>query len=246
VPTLPDRPNLRQLRHQAKDLLKSFRADAPDARRRFDACRPEPGARPPTDIKLAHALRVIAREYGFDGWAALKQTVEALPTGRHDGVPPSSANGGASQADASFADTVDLLETAREELRDMFEPGSGWEWHTVPRKCAGQPPSMYATRGAVIHTMRGDVPAGSGNPAPLLVYIAQGGAEGDPKRKLRPVFYDREGARHVLHIGGPNGGSRAGGWYTRHGFTLNPEALEVEDIAFFGIEAKLAHDDETV
>ena len=69
---LPARPNLEHLKKQARTLLQERLASDAAARARFTAFgmifdKP----------KLADALHVIAREYGFDTWPALKFHVEA-------------------------------------------------------------------------------------------------------------------------------------------------------------------------
>jgi hypothetical protein len=79
---LPPRPDLGQLRKQAKDLLASAKDKQPAALARFRAL---PAFAAKTDSELA-ALRfalhdaqsVIAREYGFPSWTALSQRVEEL------------------------------------------------------------------------------------------------------------------------------------------------------------------------
>ena len=72
---LPARPNLEQLKNQAKDLLKAYRAGQPSARMRFreslprlrgasnDATRPS--------VSLRDAQHVIAVEYGFSNWSLM-------------------------------------------------------------------------------------------------------------------------------------------------------------------------------
>ena len=66
---LPERPDLDQLKKQAKDLLDAIRAQ-----------RPEALARVPQNelagFALADAQRILAREYGFPNWAKLKLRVE--------------------------------------------------------------------------------------------------------------------------------------------------------------------------
>jgi len=69
MPALPDRPNLDQLRHQAKDLLKAVRDGEAAAIRRIHAVADQP--------TLAAAQLAIAREHGFPSWAALKSEIEA-------------------------------------------------------------------------------------------------------------------------------------------------------------------------
>src|SRR4051812_12476082 len=66
---LPERPNLDQLKTQAKDLLKQIRAAASEALARV----PQNEL---TGFALADAQRIIAREYGFPSWAKFKQHVE--------------------------------------------------------------------------------------------------------------------------------------------------------------------------
>ncbi len=79
---LPPRPNLDQLKRQAKDLLQSAERHEPGARARF---RLLPAFASVTDkeldgatIALHDAQSVIAREYGFDSWKALREHVEEL------------------------------------------------------------------------------------------------------------------------------------------------------------------------
>ncbi len=79
---LPARPNLEQLKHQAKDLLAAAREKQPAALARFRAL---PALATRTDTELAglklalhDAQSVIAREHGFDSWNALRERVEEL------------------------------------------------------------------------------------------------------------------------------------------------------------------------
>jgi ankyrin repeat protein len=79
---LPPRPNLDQLKRQAKDLLQSALRRQPGARARFRAL---PAFASATDERLDRATlalhdaqSVIAREYGFDSWNTLREHVEAL------------------------------------------------------------------------------------------------------------------------------------------------------------------------
>lgn len=71
---LPERPDLGQLKKQAKDLLKDVRAG-----------RPEAVARVPQNevagFALSDAQRVIAREHGFPSWAKLKLHLETRESG---------------------------------------------------------------------------------------------------------------------------------------------------------------------
>ncbi|MCG8370228.1 MAG: ankyrin repeat domain-containing protein [Proteobacteria bacterium] len=66
---LPVRPNLRQLRRQAKDLLRDFNSNKPEA----VALVQEHGLHPtaPGEAKLADAQRALARSYGIHSWQRL-------------------------------------------------------------------------------------------------------------------------------------------------------------------------------
>ena len=70
--TLPARPDLDQQRKLAKDLLRAFRRDEPDAVARMRAELPDKRA-----LSLADAQFVLAREYGFESWRELRSHIEA-------------------------------------------------------------------------------------------------------------------------------------------------------------------------
>jgi hypothetical protein len=78
---LPARPNLDQLKHQAKDLLNAHKAGAEDAIQRIRQSHPRFSQASEAEVRSARftvsgALLVIAREYGFVSWPKLKQHVE--------------------------------------------------------------------------------------------------------------------------------------------------------------------------
>jgi ankyrin repeat protein len=70
--SLPPRPDLAQQKRQAKELLESFTAGNVESRARVRAVLPDKQR-----IALADAQFVIAREYGFPSWTALKQDIDA-------------------------------------------------------------------------------------------------------------------------------------------------------------------------
>lgn len=76
--SLPDRPNLDQLRRQAKELRAAARVGDPLAAERI-ARRLSP--RPADSVTLAAAQLVIAREHGFTSWPKLKAAVDAAEAG---------------------------------------------------------------------------------------------------------------------------------------------------------------------
>lgn len=80
--TLPGRPHLEHLRKQAKQLLAAYRRGEKTARARFETHLP--AYRDGAPLKLHDAQSVIAREYGRDSWAKLRDEVRMrvrLPDG---------------------------------------------------------------------------------------------------------------------------------------------------------------------
>jgi hypothetical protein len=79
---LPERPNLEQLKKQAKSLLHAARARDPLALERFRIL-PALSQRLAADgsdpgVALHDAQSVIAREYGFKSWKEIREYVEEL------------------------------------------------------------------------------------------------------------------------------------------------------------------------
>jgi hypothetical protein len=82
--SLPDRPDLRQLRIQAKELKRAIEAGDHAARDRVLASHPKFAGRPAERMKgwrftLRDAQATIARELGFDSWKALLMELEGAP-----------------------------------------------------------------------------------------------------------------------------------------------------------------------
>ena len=70
--SLPRSPNLDQLKHQAKDLLRAYRDGNDDAVREF---RQHPRDLSPEGAKLTDAQLILARRYSFDSWPKLRLEV---------------------------------------------------------------------------------------------------------------------------------------------------------------------------
>jgi hypothetical protein len=79
---LPDRPNIRHLKLQAGDLRNALASGDVDAFDRLKRVQPLSALAGLPDPKLTvtESLLVIAREYGFPSWRALKQFVETRPS----------------------------------------------------------------------------------------------------------------------------------------------------------------------
>lgn len=79
---LPDRPDLVQLKKQAKDLLALYRRGEPESLSRFREALPAASRKDDTTItnlglRLHDAQSCVAREYGFASWADLAGFVAA-------------------------------------------------------------------------------------------------------------------------------------------------------------------------
>lgn len=77
APRLPARPSLEQLRKQAKELLREFRAGDAAAVQRVGTAIPrlaDPALA--GDVALADAQFVLAREHGFESWPKLVQHID--------------------------------------------------------------------------------------------------------------------------------------------------------------------------
>jgi hypothetical protein len=78
---LPSRPNLEQLKIQARELLKAHKSRDPEAIRRIHETHPRLLKASAAQVgeailRLSDAQLVIAREYGFESWPKLKAHVE--------------------------------------------------------------------------------------------------------------------------------------------------------------------------
>ena len=71
------RPNLDQLRHQAKDLLRSVRNGDAEALAELNTFHPK-NFQSPTEVKLADAQLALARSYGASNWPRLVQSCKLI------------------------------------------------------------------------------------------------------------------------------------------------------------------------
>ena len=114
---LPARPSLEQYRKQAKDLVKAFRANEPDATSRVRSIRPEAGK-----LTLTDAQFVIAREHGFENWSGFIKEIGRRSEG-------SSASIWKKAEAAIVAGDVKKLERLLQEHESLFrneQPQSSW------------------------------------------------------------------------------------------------------------------------
>ena len=114
---VPVRPNLRQLKEQAKDLLHAIRRGDPAAIDEFNQSHPAPKVT--EQVRLSDAQLALARSYGVASWPRLVQACNLI--------------------DAIWRDDVD---TVREVVTK--HPALIHENARATRKCNWGPPMSYA------------------------------------------------------------------------------------------------------
>jgi hypothetical protein len=123
---VPDRRgNFEQLRNQARDLLRQFRAADPAALARWDA----QFARRPNLLLLAHAQTVLAREAGFPSWPRLKAYVEAARFVRRPRGPKKLPS--FSRLEELYAYMLGLVERDDPAAMAVEMPPGGWCGRTM-------------------------------------------------------------------------------------------------------------------
>jgi hypothetical protein len=125
----PVRPNLDQLKNQAKDLLRQIRRGDPAAVAELMKRYPEPIE--PKDAQLAHAQLVLARSYGIASWPRLVRACRLI--------------------DAIWQDEVEAVRRlVRKHPQLLHEMARGTE------RCNWGPPLSYAAnlgRDAIIRAL---------------------------------------------------------------------------------------------
>ena len=75
---IPVRPNLRQLKVQAKELLRAIQRGETEAITEFSQSHPEAASIEPHELKLADAQFALARSYGVASWPRLVQACHLI------------------------------------------------------------------------------------------------------------------------------------------------------------------------
>jgi hypothetical protein len=145
MPDLPDRPDLDQLRRQARELLRAAQHDEPGAVARLRAVSDR--------VTLAAAQLAVAREHGYRSWPALKAEVERRRLSQPAAQPPSPDGrrsfGGAAAITTSEGVLVPeaLIVSGRHAtLYASLTPGHGQ--HPSGPATLGPPPRMPLVRWA--------------------------------------------------------------------------------------------------
>jgi hypothetical protein len=126
MPELPDRPDLDQLRRQARELLRAADSGGPSAVARLRAVSDR--------VTLSAAQLAVAREYGYRSWAALKAEIGRRPAGRPFFVTLVSEDSGAGRA-AAGASVRDARTGA---VTDRIKPPAGESFMRVTSNGQGE------------------------------------------------------------------------------------------------------------
>jgi ankyrin repeat protein len=149
--SLPERPDLDQLRRQAKELRDAARHDDPGAVARFADHHP---AAPRGSVTLAGAQLVVARELGFTSWPQLKAAVDAhatTPERRAEGFVAASVEGRVREAVGILDAAPDIARHSLEAAAVLGDSAQVGEMLAVDPAAAlaidevrGWPPLLYA------------------------------------------------------------------------------------------------------
>ena len=123
---LPPQPHLDSLKKQARQLLKGYKSDQPDAVERIQAALVELPPSAAESFTLRHAQQVLAREYGFSSWQKLADEVG------QPAVEEQPQNSYLVQHDRMARDLIAALRTGREEA---FGQRNTPVWQRLRQKC---------------------------------------------------------------------------------------------------------------
>jgi ankyrin repeat protein len=135
-PSLPERPDLAQLKRRAKELLHAHARREVSAAARLTARHPRLAGLAEREalalpVRLADAQLVIAREHGFESWSALKHVVQcAARVARHQphpgfGAALAALDAGDAPALAALLARQPELARARTNLAPPFDYFTG-------------------------------------------------------------------------------------------------------------------------
>jgi ankyrin repeat protein len=173
--SLPDHPDLDQLRRQAKELRDAARSEDAGALERF--ARHHPSALPGA-VSLTAAQLVVAREHGFSSWPKLKAAVDAATPGKGtvDEFVAASVDGRLRQARAIFGADSDIAQRSLLAATVLGDAEAVREHIALDRDSAvaidddrGWPPLLYACYSRW-HQIEPDRRRGLAEVARILLY----------------------------------------------------------------------------
>jgi ankyrin repeat protein len=242
--TLRDKPDLVQLKRQAKELLKAFAAGGADAAAEVNA---HYQGTDPATFALHDAQLVIARSYGFDSWPKLKAFVDgvtvrglcdAVRAGDIDAVRamlavrPELVHLDAAEDDEHRALHHAVLHRRPEIVRLLMQHGADARKGIYPHRDATSPLTLATERGyaEIVAIIREEEPrrsrvaataADTPVPADLLDAFQRGDQEAmiaslDAHPALIQTADQRSGMT-ALHLAAANLWDRLGAWLIDRG-----------------------------
>lgn len=244
---LPVRPDLQQLKRQAKELLRAVLVGEPHA---LAEAREHGGAAAPEDYALHDAQFALARSYGFDSWPKLKAYVDgigvkhlitAVRTGNFDEVAktlktrPELIHMDAAGDNEHRALHYAVLGRAPEMVRLLMAHGADARKGIYPHRDATGALTIATERGygeivAIIEEEEGKREKPSGEPAPdnlafeLMQAISSGENEqaiGLLEGNLELVNAVMRGGLTPLHAAAGFRNERLVVWLLEHGAEVN-------------------------
>lgn len=241
--TLRNKPDLAQLKRQAKELLRAFAAGEADAAAEVHAHYQ--GASP-ASFALHDAQLVLARSYGFDSWPKLKAFVDgatvralcdAVRAGDIDGVGsmlaarPELVHLDLAEDDEHRALHHAVLQRRPEMVRLLMQHGADAHKGIYPHRDATSPLTIATERGyadlvAIIRDeerRHSRVPAAADTPVPAILLDAF--HRGDQETMIASLdahpslIYtpDPQGGMTALHWASANLWDRLGAWLIDRG-----------------------------
>jgi hypothetical protein len=223
---LPRPANIDHLKYQAKDLLSSHAARDPQAAQRIREFLPKCSKLPDAAIfdiplKLTDAQLMIAREYGFQSWARLRNNLEqpadrTLPlefgravalidAGDTDGLrallqkhPELNRQHVTFEGNNYFRNPTLLEYTAENPIRNGTLPANIVEVAKVLIDAGAQLSAMNEALGLVCS---GRVPRECGVQVPLIELLCRSGADPDAATLLALAHGEFEAVRALLRFG---------------------------------------------
>jgi hypothetical protein len=223
---LPQHANIDHLKYQARDLLSAYAARDPQAAQRIREFLPKFSKLPDaaifdTSLKLTDAQLMIAREYGFQSWARLRQHLEkpadrTLPlefgqavalidAGDTEGLRvllkkhPTLTQQHVTFEGTNYFRNPTLLEfTAENPIRNGTLPANIVEVAEILIAAGAPLPAIHETLGLVCS---GRVPRECGVQVPMIELLCDAGAE--PNMGMLPglTHGEFEAVRALLRLG---------------------------------------------
>jgi hypothetical protein len=209
---LPSRPNLEQLKRQAKELVdRCARGDDAEALRVVTSLSPHHRATPSAggglELSLSDSQFVIARDYGFASWPQLKHYVESLASPSRLAWIGAIMSADLGALEQMLASDSSLANTLHREFEDPFRK-KRFPVASLLYAVAGPPPQMISRASVASRT----------DPAVAKLLLKCGADPNVYSHHGRPLCWVRDRAMAELLIAH---GGEINLWHDNGGSPLN-------------------------